>query len=85
MKVTSFKDLDVWQRAMQLVESTYRATEQLPTNERYGLTAQIRRCVVSIPANVAEGHARGGPRVYLHHVRVAINRAPETWPFHGHG
>ncbi len=54
----SYKDLVVWQKAMQLVTATYRATAGFPKEELFGLTSQIRRAAVSIPSNVAEGQGR---------------------------
>jgi four helix bundle protein len=54
----SFRDLVVWQRAMQLTVATYRLTQQFPREEIYGLTSQIRRSAVSVPSNIAEGHGR---------------------------
>ena len=54
----SFRDLIVWQRAMQLTISIYRLTQGFPREEMYGLTSQIRRSAVSIPSNIAEGHGR---------------------------
>ena len=51
----SFQDLIVWQKAHQFVLSTYRLSEAFPRNELYGLTSQLRRAAVSIPANIAEG------------------------------
>ena len=56
--VLSFRDLEVWQLGMELVVSVYRATDLFPTAERFGLTSQMRRAAVSIPSNIAEGHAR---------------------------
>jgi len=56
--IRSYRDLQVWQKAMDLVESCYRATSSFPTTERYGLVSQIRRAAVSIASNIAEGHAR---------------------------
>lgn len=53
--IKSHRDLIVWQKAMDLVVSVYRATETFPKAETYGLTSQIRRAVTSIPANIAEG------------------------------
>ncbi|MEK5768749.1 four helix bundle protein, partial [Acinetobacter schindleri] len=50
--------LDVWQDAMQLVEAVYRATSSFPVDERFGLTAQLRRAAISVPSNIAEGAAR---------------------------
>ena len=70
-KVRSYRDLLVWQRAIDLVEAVYHATESFPKHEIYGLTAQLRRAAVSIPSNIAEGHGRLGPREYLHHLSIA--------------
>lgn len=55
MPAKSFQDLIVWQKAHQFVISVYRYTEGFPNNELYGLTSQLRRSAVSIPANIAEG------------------------------
>jgi four helix bundle protein len=54
----SFRELLVWQRAMQLTVAIYRLTQGFPREEVYGLTSQIRRAAVSIPSNIAEGHGR---------------------------
>ena len=67
----SHRDLIVWQEAMQLVASVYRATEQLPKREWYGLAAQARRAAVSIPSNIAEGAARNSTREYVQFPGVA--------------
>lgn len=56
--IRSYRDLQVWRKAMDLVESCYRATTSFPTTERYGLVSQIRRAAVSVASNIAEGHAR---------------------------
>jgi four helix bundle protein len=53
-----FRKYSVWQNAMQLTESVYELTKELPIEERFGLTSQIRRCSVSIPSNIAEGCSR---------------------------
>ena len=57
---TSFEDLKVWQKAHLLTLDVYRLTTGFPSSELYGLTSQMRRCAVSIPANIAEGFARIG-------------------------
>ena len=75
--IPSFRDLEVWQLGMDLVVDVYLATERLPSAERYGLTSQIRRAGVSIPSNVAEGHARGNDGAYLNHVRIALGSQAE--------
>jgi four helix bundle protein len=54
----SYKDLVAWQKAMDLVTATYRSTTNFPTEERFGLTSQLRRAAVSIPSNIAEGQGR---------------------------
>lgn len=55
---TSYRDLRVWQKAMELVLTLYRETRGFPKEELYGLTAQMRRAAVSIPSNIAEGKGR---------------------------
>jgi four helix bundle protein len=67
-----FRELEVWQVSMDLEENCDRITGDLPVQERYGLTAQIRRAAVSIPANVAEGHNRRMPKPYRNHVNIAM-------------
>ena len=51
----SFQDFIVWQKAHQFVLEVYRFTEKFPPKEQYGLTSQLRRAAISIPANIAEG------------------------------
>lgn len=65
------ENLKVWQRSMELVTRLYKATESFPETERFGLTAQIRRAAVSIPANIAEGAARSSDADYLRFVRIS--------------
>lgn len=66
----SYRDLEVWQKAMQLVESVYAITARLPKDERYGLVSQMQRVAVSIPCNIAEGYGLGAGG-YHHHVMIA--------------
>lgn len=54
----SYKDLVVWQKAMELVTAVYRATTSFPKDELFGITSQLRRAAVSIPSNIAEGQGR---------------------------
>ena len=58
MAILSYRDLTVWNTAVQLTLEIYRITESFPQSERYGLTSQLRRGAVSIASNIAEGHAR---------------------------
>jgi four helix bundle protein len=69
--IRSYRDLRVWQTAMDLVVEAYRLGKHLPEHERFGLGAQIRRAAVSIPANIAEGHGRLLRGEYLHHLSIA--------------
>ncbi len=75
-EILSFRDLEVWQRGMDLIVRIYRMTEPFPLGERFGLISQMRRASVSIPSNVAEGHGRG-EGAYLNHVRIAIGSQAE--------
>ncbi|MFY9618631.1 MAG: four helix bundle protein [Pyrinomonadaceae bacterium] len=65
-QIRSHRDLIVWQKAMDLVEAVYKATASFPKEETYALTSQIRRAVVSIPANIAEGQGRRLTKEYLY-------------------
>ena len=76
-RVRSFKDLIVWEQAMDLAVEIYRFTEALPADERYGLTAQMRRAAVSAPSNIAEGQARGYRADYRHSLCIALGSLAE--------
>ncbi len=67
----SFRDLVVWQRAMQLTIATYLLTQKFPREEIYGLTSQLRRAAVSIPSNIAEGHGRLNSSEYRQFLGIA--------------
>jgi four helix bundle protein len=69
--VSHFRDLHVWQGGMDLVEAVYRMSGSFPKTEVYGLTSQIRRAVISVPSNIAEGHTRESTREYLKHLSMA--------------
>jgi len=69
-KITSYKDLLVWQRSMNLVEETYRITHSLPNTERWGLISQMCRAAVSVPANIAEGYGRQATGEYRHFLSI---------------
>lgn len=55
-----YRSLDVWQKAMTLVEAVYSVGRAMPDGERFGLTSQLQRAAVSVPSNIAEGYGRGG-------------------------
>ena len=72
MPVRFFHDLQVWQFSMQLATDIYCLVKQLPDDERYGLSQQLRRATISIPSNIAEGAGYGSSRRNIHHVRIAL-------------
>lgn len=69
--IKSYRDLLVWQKAMDLAVRSHQLTENLPRREEFGLKAQIRRAAASIAANIAEGHGRDHLGDYLHHLSIA--------------
>jgi four helix bundle protein len=79
--IRSHRDLIVWQKAIDLVVSVYRATEGFPKTETYGLTSQIRRAVTSIPANIAEGQGR---RLSKEFVYFLANARGSLWELDTH-
>ena len=75
--VTTYRDLEAWQLGMRLAEGVYALTRRLPQDERYGLTAQMRRAAIGIPSNVAEGQQQGFDRIYLRYVSMALGSEAE--------
>ena len=71
MALKSYRDLEVWGKAMDLTVAVYQLTATFPPQERYGLTSQMQRAAVSIPANIAEGYGRTHRGDYLHHLSIA--------------
>jgi four helix bundle protein len=69
--IQSYRDLRVWQKAMELAERCYRATQSFPREELYGGVTQIRRAATSVPANVAEGNGRENRGEYIQFLRIA--------------
>lgn len=69
--IRDFKDLIVWQKAMQLSVKVFWLTKKLPKEEMYGLTSQLRRSAVSVAANIAEGHARNSTGEYRQFLGIA--------------
>jgi len=71
MALKTYRELEVWQKAMDLVVSVYRLSGELPATEKYGLASQLQRSAVSIPANIAEGYGRSHRGDYIHHLSIA--------------
>jgi four helix bundle protein len=69
--VQSFRDLEVWQRSMELTVMIYRLTHKFPREEIFGITAQLRRAAISIPSNIAEGQGRLNTREFRHFLGIA--------------
>lgn len=77
MRVKSYKELIVWQRAMELVKEIYFLTEKFPKDELYGLTSQIQRAAVSIPSNISEGYLRHHRKEFVQFLSIAIGSCAE--------
>lgn len=75
--IQSFRDLEVWEKAIQLVKEIYLVTKGFPKEEIYGLTSQLRRAAVSIASNIAEGKARQTKKEYIQFLYVALGSAAE--------
>ena len=73
----SYRELDVWQEAWALVEAIYALSTRFPSEGRFGLSSQIRRSSVSIPSNIAEGHARPTTRDYLRFIGISLGSLAE--------
>ncbi|HKQ25805.1 MAG TPA: four helix bundle protein [Burkholderiales bacterium] len=69
--IASYRDLAVWQRAMELAALVHKLAATLPREEIYGLRSQLQRAAVSIPSNIAEGHARESTKEYLRYLLVS--------------
>ena len=77
MKIQSYKDLIVWQKAMELARAVYTLTDTFPREEIYGITSQMKRAAVSIPSNIAEGSRRGTKKDYRHFLLNAFGSGAE--------
>ena len=73
----NFRKLDVWNDSRKLVKETYSITKLLPDTEKYGLISQINRCVISIPANIAEGSAKDSQKDFVRFLQISLGSAFE--------
>lgn len=71
MNKTSYTQLKVWQKGMDMVEEIYRITLKLPECERFGLISQLRRAAISVPSNIAEGYSRMTTKEYINFLSIA--------------
>jgi four helix bundle protein len=76
--VRSYRDLVVWQNAIQLAKAVYKLTEKFPKQETYALADQIRRAAVSVPSNIAEGQARKAPADFKRFLHIALGSLAEV-------
>lgn len=72
-----FKELKVWQKAIELITNTYIKSQSFPKEEIYGLTSQLRRCAVSIPSNIAEGCGRNTDKDFNNFLGISLGSAFE--------
>ncbi|MEW6388799.1 MAG: four helix bundle protein [Thermodesulfobacteriota bacterium] len=76
-RVQSYRDLVAWKKAVELVTDIYRLTQGFPKEEMFGLISQLRRAAVSIPSNIAEGHARTSRKEFQHFLSNARGSVAE--------
>ncbi len=77
-RVSSYRDLVAWKKSMDLLVAVYALTESFPKNEQFGLTSQIKRAVVSIPSNIAEGSSRRSTQEFLRYINIATGSLAEV-------
>jgi len=73
----TYKDLDIWKLSIEIVIGVYSLTKTFPTEEKYGICSQIRRSVVSIPSNIAEGAGRRNKKENLYFINIALGSLSE--------
>jgi four helix bundle protein len=73
----NYKELVIWQKARVLVKDVYELTKSFPESEKYGITSQVQRAAISIPANIAEGAGRGSDKDFLRFLDIATGSAFE--------
>ena len=71
MKTNNYKELKIWQKAMDLTEEVYSLVKLLPKEETYGLSDQLRRAIVSVPSNIAEGEGRCGDKEFIKYLTIS--------------
>ena len=76
-KISSYRDLIVWQKAKSVAVLVYKLTEDFPQSDLYGLTSQMRRAAISIASNIAEGHGRGTRKEFHHFLHIAYGSGAE--------
>ena len=77
MAIHSYRDLKIWQAGVELVTRVYKLTEKFPRSESFGLASQIQRAAVSVPSNIAEGHARGSGKEFRRYILIGLGSLAE--------
>jgi four helix bundle protein len=80
-RIRSHRDLKIWQLGMEIAELVYQLTRNFPDDEKFGLVSQLRRASISVPANIAEGNARGSTKEYLRFLSIAVGSLAEIETF----
>jgi four helix bundle protein len=80
-EIRNYRDLSVWQLRMDIAVRVYEITRDFAADEKFGLTSQLRRAAASVPANIAEGHARSTTKDYLRYIAIAIGSLAEAATF----
>ena len=75
--MSTHKDLIVWQKGIELVKNIYLLTDSFPDSEQFGLVSQMRKCVISIPSNIAEGCGRNTDKELIHFLYIALGSSSE--------
>jgi four helix bundle protein len=76
-KIENFKDLKIWQKGIELAKAIYKVTDSFPAKETYGIVSQMRRSVVSVPSNIAEGFMRRHNKEYRQFLYIALGSLAE--------
>ena len=76
-RYSTYRDLEVWKKAVYLAKMIYEVTEEFPTRELYGISGQLRRSAVSVASNIAEGQARDGKKEFIYFLKVALGSLAE--------
>ena len=80
-RIQNHRDLKVWQLGMEVCVRVYEVTREFPSEEKFGLVSQVRWSAASVPANIAEGHARSSTKDYLRHLSISLGALVETVTF----
>lgn len=77
-EIGGYRELEAWEIGMKLLVEGYKLSASFPERERFGLTSQVRKALVSVPSNIAEGHARRSPGATVNHLSIALGSLAEV-------